>query len=213
MKKIVSIAVGLLISTSLWAQKEESPKYIFLFIGDGMGISQVNNAEAFLQATTTKDAKLSFTTLPEVGLATTFAANRYITCSAAAGTALATGSKTNIDFIGVNSNKDTLQSVAAKLKSRGFGVGVITSVSVDHATPASFYAHVDDRDKYYEIGTHLAKSKFDFLAGSTLLRPNGPQGNLYSIIRNAGYNVFIGPNKGDSAVNSKLPSLWLATKD
>lgn len=72
---------------------------------------------------------------------------------------------------------------------------------------------MDDRDKYYEIGTHLAKSKFDFLAGSTLLRPNGPQGNLYSIIRNAGYNVFIGPNKGDSAVNSKLPSLWLATKD
>lgn len=213
MKKIVSIAVGLLISTSLWAQKEESPKYIFLFIGDGMGISQVNNAEVFLQATTTKDAKLSFTTLPEVGFATTFAANRYITCSAAAGTALATGSKTNIDFIGVNPNKDTLQSVAAKLKSRGFGVGVITSVSVDHATPASFYAHVDDRDKYYEIGTHLAKSKFDFLAGSTLLRPNGPQGNLYTIIRNAGYNVFIGSNKGDSAVNSKLPALWLATKD
>ncbi len=213
MKKIVSLTIGLLISTFLWAQKDESPKYIFLFIGDGMGISQVNNAEVFLQATTSKDAKLSFTTFPEVGIATTFAANRYITCSAAAGTALATGSKTNINFIGVGPTKDTLHTVAEKLKQKGFGVGVITSVSVDHATPASFYAHVDDRNKYYEIGTHLAKSQFDFLAGSTLLSPNGSKGNLYTLIEKAGYTIFIGPNKGDSVANSKAPALWLASKD
>jgi len=213
MKKIVLFVAGMLAFATLWAQKEESPKYIFLFIGDGMGLSQVNSAEVFLQATTNANAKLSFTTFPEVGIATTYAANRYITCSAAAGTALATGHKTNIDFIGVGPAKDTLLSVAAQLKRKGFGVGVITSVSIDHATPASFYAHVDDRDKYYEIGTQLPKSGFDFFAGSTLLQPNGSQGNLYTLIKKSGYKMFVGANKGDSAANSKQPAVWLASSD
>lgn len=213
MKKTVLLVAGLLVCSTLWAQKEQSPKYIFLFIGDGMGLSQVNNAEVFLQATTNAGAKLSFTTFPEVGFATTYAANRYITCSAAAGTALATGHKTNIDYIGIGPAKDTLLSVAAQLKRKGFGVGVITSVSIDHATPSSFYAHVDDRDKYYEIGTQLPKSRFDIFAGSTLLHPNGPQGNLYTLIRKSGYKIFVGANKVDSVANSKQPAIWLASSD
>ncbi|SDD13564.1 alkaline phosphatase [Williamwhitmania taraxaci] len=213
MRRVLLFAIGLLLCSFTWAQKETPPKYIFFFIGDGMGISQVNSAEVYLQTTTKSNARLSFTTFPEVGFATTFAANRYITCSAAAGTALATGSKTNINYIGINPQKDTLISFASELKNRGFAVGIITSVSVDHATPACFYAHVDDRNKYYEIGTHLTKSGFDFFAGSTLLRPSGPKGDLYAMAKKSGYKIFLGPNKIDSIRVSKGPAVWLATAD
>lgn len=50
-------------------------------------------------------------------------------------------------------------------------MGVATSVSVDHATPAAFYAHQPDRNMYYEIATDLPKANFDFYAGAGFLKP------------------------------------------
>lgn len=171
-------------------------KYVFLFIGDGMGLAQVNATEAYLAALQGKIGleRLNFTSFPEVGLVNTYAANRLITCSAAAGTALATGHKTNIDRIGVSSDgKEAYESIAVKAKNAGYRVGIVTSVSIDHATPAAFYAHQVDRDMYFEIGAELAGSNFDYFAGGGFITPDGTFGgnpvNLIQLAKDSGYQV------------------------
>ena len=88
-----------------------------------------------------------------------------MTDSSAAGTALATGAKTYNGAIGMDDDKNALQTVAEKAKKAGRKVGVTTSVSVDHATPAAFYAHQPNRSMYYEIALDLPKAGFDFYAG------------------------------------------------
>ncbi len=65
------------------------------------------------------------------------------------------------------------ESIAVKAKKDGYKVGIVTSVSIDHATPAVFYAHQPDRDMYFEIGLDLAQSDFDFFAGGGFLIPDG----------------------------------------
>ena len=83
-----------------------------------------------------------------------------------------------------------VNSIAALAKSEGKAVGVTTSVSVDHATPASFYAHVKDRNMYHQIGKDLIAAGFDFYAGSDFLQPenNELSGNkdLYTQCREGG---------------------------
>ena len=71
----------------------------------------------------------------------------------------------------MDDQKNVIQSVAEKAKKAGKKVGVTTSVSVDHATPAAFYAHQPNRSMYYEIALDLPKANFDFYAGGGFLKP------------------------------------------
>lgn len=170
-------------------------KYVFLFIGDGMGIQQVNAAQAYKMAldSTIGNANLSFTQFPATGFVTTFSGTRYITCSAAAGTAIASGTKTSIGTIGLKANHvDSLFSVAHNLNNAGFQIGLVTSVSIDHATPAAFYAHQPDRDMYYEIGHDLIKSNFRFFASGGLKdtlgkKSKNPLGNVIELGKQKGF--------------------------
>lgn len=181
------------------APKEKKAKYVFYFIGDGMGVNQVNGTEMYLAE---KEGKigivpLNFTQFPVVNFATTYSKYNSVTCSAAAGTALATGTKTKNGTIGMDSlHKAPLYSVAVRAKEAGKKVGITTSVSVDHATPAAFYAHQPNRSMYYEIGTDLPKTGFDFYAGSGFLQPKSKKDStapeLYGIIEGAGYKIIRG---------------------
>ncbi len=180
MKKLVfAITLVLLFSYGCQVDKgssEKKAKYIFLFIGDGMGIQQVNTTQVYLDSVLKNNQKLSFIDFPVQTFATTYAANRYITCSAAAGTALSTGSKTSIGTLGLNYNHtDTLFSIAKKFKENGFKVGLLTTVSIDHATPAAFYAHQGSRGSSYNIAKDLLKSGYDFYAGGGFLDPYGKE--------------------------------------
>ena len=159
----------------------KQPKYIFYFIGDGMSQPQITmaekaiNDEEFLAQFNTqtcniynigKGYKMNVKRFKNAALATTNAENRFITCSAAAATALATGHKTTINTISKNGERtENLKTVAEMARDKGMKVGVITSVSIDHATPACFYAHEDDRNSYENIGHWLLKSNFDFFGG------------------------------------------------
>jgi alkaline phosphatase len=149
-------------------------KYVFYFIGDGMANVQVHAAEAYLAAVEDVDetpgsekAKLlTMSYFPIQGMSTTFANNRLITGSAAAGTALACGRKTNINVIAMNPDgTEPYPSVAEKAKEKGMKVGIVSSVSIDHATPAVFYAHQETRKNYHEIAMELANSDFDYFGG------------------------------------------------
>ncbi len=178
MKKLIfAITLTLLFSYGCQVDKgssDKKAKYIFLFIGDGMGIQQVNTTQVYLDSVLKNNQKLSFIDFPVQTFATTYAANRYITCSAAAGTALSSGSKTSIGTLGLNYNHtDSLFSIAKKFKENGFKVGLLTTVSIDHATPAAFYAHQGSRGSNYEISLDLIKSGYDFYAGGGFLDPYG----------------------------------------
>ncbi|MFI3303299.1 MAG: alkaline phosphatase [Rikenellaceae bacterium] len=155
-------------------------KYIFYFIGDGMSASQVRLAEAALTASEFQEnyarhsnstsiiEELNIKSLSVTGLATSNAQNRYITDSAAAGTALATGHKTNVGVISESADGEKLETIAETLKGQGMKIGIVSSVSIDHATPACFYAHTSSRNNYSSISDQLLTSDFDYFAGGSV---------------------------------------------
>ncbi len=204
MKRTLSFMIFIAVAVLLLPQcqqfpKEKKAKYVFYFIGDGMGVNQVNGTEMYLAE---KEGRiglkpLNFTQFPVVNFATTYSKYNSVTCSAAAGTALATGTKTKNGTIGMDSlHQAPLYSVAVKAKEAGKKVGITSSVSVDHATPAAFYAHQPNRSMYYEIGTDLPKTGFDFYAGAGFLQPKSKKDTaapeLYGLIEGAGYKIIRG---------------------
>ena len=170
-------------------------KYVFFFIGDGMGPNQVLAAEMYQAALKGEIGRvpLLMSQFPYSGQAATFSASYGITDSAAAGTCLASGKKTNNGMIGQTPDGELAISVASQLKTEGWGVGIMSSVPVDHATPASHYAHAEKRYYYYKIGTQLTQSEFDFFGGGGFQSPTNKENaedlNLYDLAREAGYTL------------------------
>lgn len=183
----------LLCTCFLYAQQA---KYIFFFIGDGMGINQIQMTELYsaeLQGNIGV-APLLFTQFPIATIATTYSATNGVTDSAASGTALATGVKTRNGCIGVMKDKIThLKSIAVRAREAGCKVGVASSVAINHATPAAFYAHNENRKNYNAIGHDLVTAGFDFYAGADFwsVTPQDSIG-LYNFAYNNGYTITRG---------------------
>jgi len=157
-------------------------KYVFLFIGDGMSQAQRTSAEYYLAASQGMErpgiVKLNMNTFPVQGATTTYSLNSIITDSGAAGTALACGVKSYNGAIGVDGGKAPVKSVAEMAKDRGMKVGIVSTVSLDHATPASFYAHQPTRNNYYEISLSAADSGFNYFAGGGFKDPEGKKSKI-----------------------------------
>ncbi|MDD5911272.1 MAG: alkaline phosphatase [Bacteroidales bacterium] len=153
-------------------------KYIFLFIGDGMGHTNVFLTESYMSYKAGKlgGEQLTFTKFPYQGDVTNYTAESNITCSAAAGTAIATGYKTRSGFIGVDADTVSHPSIAELLKAEGYKVGIITSVPMNDATPSVFYAHNSSRGNGYEIAQSIASSGFDFVAGNGFKKHKNKEG-------------------------------------
>lgn len=137
----------------------KKPLNIILLIGDGMGLAQVSVPFYFQ-----KDSS-AFYRFPAVGLAETSSATRPITDSAAGATALSSGVVTYSGAIGVDNDSMAVPSIVEIVSKRGWKTGFVVTSTVQHATPASFYAHVDGRQQYEDITTHLVRSDIDFFAG------------------------------------------------
>lgn len=189
-KVLTSISILFLLLVFASSAAATTPKYVFLFIGDGMGVPQRIAANEYL------GHKLLVDSLPYQGITTTHAANRFITGSAAAGTAIASGLKTNIGVVGMDPNLKPVKTLAELARENGMKVGIVSSVSVDHATPAAFYAHVPKRGQYYDIAVALAESGFDYFGGGTIKDPDNDKdnattfkGNACELIRENGYKV------------------------
>ena len=198
MKKHFLISMVILLIAVLPSLAQQ-PKYVFYFIGDGMGVNQVNGTEAYRAELEGRigTVPLLFASFPYGTMATTYSATNGVTDSAAAGTALATGHKTKNGTLGLLPDLQTpIYSIASMAHETGMRVGIATSVSVDHATPAAFYAHVPDRGMYYDIGKNLIKTGFEFYAGSDFLNPTNDKakdaGSLYEQCQNAGYSIVRG---------------------
>jgi alkaline phosphatase len=195
-------------------------KYVFYFIGDGMGSNQVLGAEMYrsaLQGTPLGRVQTLMTTFPYSGHASTYSKSNGITDSAAAGTCLATGSKTKNGMLGLDQDSAQVTTIAEELKDAGWGIGIMTTVAIDHATPAAFYAHVDNRNSYYKIGKQLCESKFDFFGGAGFHHPQGKHDdkdvNLYRLAEENGYTIAHGYEEAVSYQHSGVSKMILVQKD
>jgi alkaline phosphatase len=146
------------------------PKHIFVFIGDGMGVNHLA-ATRYFQAARDGQAgqgiwKDSFDSFPFIGLMSTHSRSS-VTDSAASITAMLTGEKTENGCLNYDPAKqENLTPFAAKAKNAGFSVGVITTTSVEHATPAGVYANSADRNDYDGIAPQgLVPNYLSFLGG------------------------------------------------
>ncbi|MBQ6352803.1 MAG: alkaline phosphatase [Lentisphaeria bacterium] len=190
MKKFFLLLLAVLAVSLAYA---EPPKYVFLFIGDGMSTPQRMIADEFSRAK--GNGQLVMNTLPEHATTRTCSANSLVTDSAAAATAIACGVKTDNGKLGVDPQDRRLESVAEVAKKSGKKVGIVTSVTINHATPGGFYAHQSSRSRGYEIGLDLIASGFDYFAGGGLgkfadrKKSKQYKGNIYDLAAKRGYVV------------------------
>lgn len=176
------MALGILIGMtgcSIKQNKEkpaqEEPLNIILMIGDGMGVPQVSTAYYFGEGTP------NFSRFKHIGFHKTSDKSHRITDSAAGATASSIGEKTYKRAIGVSVDTIPQETILEHLQKQGYQTGLISLTTVTHATPASFYAHVKDRDLHEDIAAQLATAKVDFIAGG---------GRNYFRNRTDGKNIF-----------------------
>ena len=173
----------------------QSPKYIFYYIGDGMGMGPIVAAQNYNRLILKNDKPLTMMQMPVVGWALTYSASSDITDSAAAGTALATGSKTKNYMLGMNADTVAVTSIAKILHDSGYGVAIATSVAPDDATPGAFFAHVPNRSMTYQIGCDMAASGYEFVAGAGLrgTETDGKPNDLLDRFAAEGVQIVRGP--------------------
>ena len=201
------------LAESLVQNAARAPKYVFLFIGDGMSYPQFQAAADYLGAKddadymqaepSVKDHKgakldgpkeLNFMDFDVAGSAVTYDSCSFAPDSASTATSIATGYKTYSGMINTDeTGTKTYETIAEKLhEQKGWKVGVVSSVNLNHATPAAFYAHQPSRNNYYEIGVEMVESGFEYFAGGALKKPTGnnkDQKDLYDMAKEAGYKV------------------------
>ena len=194
-------------------QETKTPKYVFLFIGDGMSYPQIQSTSDYLGALNDEDywqaepslddnqgatldgpEYLNFMNFEVAGSAVTYDSNSFAPDSASTATSISTGHKTYSGSINVDETGSVeYETIAEKLHSqKDYKIGVISSVNLNHATPAAFYAHQASRNDYYDIGLELVESGFEYFAGGALLKPTGAEGDqedLYALAEQAGYQV------------------------
>ena len=177
---IAAVAFSLITLTSCCNKQDNTrAKYVFLFIGDGMGATHVAAAESYISHKAGKlgGEQLLMTTFPYYGTCTTHSADRNVTCSSAAGTAIACGEKANNGTVGINKDSVKIYSVAHELHKDGYNVGIISTVPLNHATPSAFYAHNVSRGNGYEISQDIPSSEYEYFAGAGFLELKGKEGN------------------------------------
>lgn len=215
-KRFISCLLVCLVT--LAAMAESQVKYVFYFIGDGMGVNQINVTETYLAALKGKIGyePILMASFPVVGMVNTYSATNGVTDSAAGGTALATGKKTKNGAIGVLEDLQTpCTSIAAWAQKAGKAVGVATTVAITHATPASFYGHQPKRQMYYELGQDLCRSGYDFFAGCDFHKPNTKEGepSLREQAQAAGYTILTGGYKEYMKKGRKADKLIMLQSD
>lgn len=162
-----TIAVSMMFITSIMGMAA-TPKYIFYFIGDGMGMGPVMAAQTYNRTILNNADPLTMLRFPVVGWCQTWSASSTTTDSSAAGTALSTGVKTLNGMVAMSPDTIAVRSIASHLHDAGWGVGLVTSVAADDATPSVFYAHAPHRSMSHVIDSQYADCGYEFLGGAGL---------------------------------------------
>lgn len=137
-------------------------KNVILMIGDGMGMEQASCAWVV------NGGKLNLDNFKYVGIQRTYAKNKLVTDSAAAGSALATGEKTLYDHVSADQFGNPSQSLLEYAQEKGKKSGLIATCRINDATPAAFCSHVTDRDYLDEIASQMSDAGVDYITGGGL---------------------------------------------
>ncbi len=183
-----------LFTTFSWSQnieadlntiQNEKPKNIIFLIGDGMGLSQVSASLYF------NENPSNFERFQTIGLIKTSSSAELITDSAAGATAFASGVKTYNGAIGVTADTISVPTIVELVSKKGYATGIVSTSSVVHATPASFFAHVKQRRLYEDIADFIPKSDLDFIAGggTKFFNSRTDSKNLFPVLEQNNFEV------------------------
>lgn len=176
-------------------------KNVILIIGDGMGLSHISSAWV------ANKGKLNLDNFQVVGLSRTYSHNRLITDSGAAGTAIATGQKTNNYVVGVDTLGNPLTTIMDYAAKAGKKTGISVVCRLNDATPAAFIAHQTDRDLAEEIVSQYPASKIDFIAGGGMKywKNRSDKKDMVEVMKQKGYDFAV--NESELFSIDKLPAL------
>ncbi len=164
-----------------------APENVIYLIGDGMGFGAVSSLLL------SEDAETGFEQSPVIGLSETCSADNYVTDSAAGGTALATGTRTNNGYVGADPEGNQLTSILRKAQAMGKSTGIVVNTTLTEATPASFYAGVTSRKMVFDIAKQFTESDVDVAIGGGLdhfiRRPDSL--DLTATLIETGYDVYL----------------------
>ena len=182
-KHIFILVLLFVFASGVQAQK---PRNVILMIGDGMGQEQVH-ALSLLR----NDSTVHMNTFPCSGLSMTCSLNDSVTDSAAGGSALSTGKKTRNGYLAYNRDSTPNETLFEEARRYGKATGFVVSCPMTHATPASFYAHIDSRNKSEDIARQLLHAQLDFAVGGQYnhfsSRKDGQ--NLLDSLKASGYRM------------------------
>lgn len=189
---------------------------LILFIGDGMGPGIVSIAQVYSKTTGRGDLNMALlANTGRAGFATTYSDNKLVTDSAAGGTALSTGSKTNNGMVGTAPDGSSLQNLFEKAVLGGKSVGVVTTTSVTDATPAAFLAHSTARGKEFDIALQIISADAVVVMGggrNFFLPPAGGERqdgrNLVEEARAEGFDVAFDKGGLEARAGSRLLGLF-----
>lgn len=189
-KSLISVAtIAILSAVSCCNCTDNDPKVknVIYLIGDGMGFGAVSSLLL------SEDAVTGFEQAPVIGLSETCSADNYVTDSAAGGTALATGTRTNNGFVGADPEGNQLTSILRKAQDMGKKTGIVVNTTLTEATPASFYAGVTSRKMVFDIAKQFTESNVDVAIGGGLdhfaSRPDSL--DLTATLIEKGYDVYL----------------------
>lgn len=194
--------IHFLAAVLLAATAQPAPKNIILLIADGAGSAHMTVAK---QA---RGAEFRIGTMPVIGLVTTHCADRAVTDSAAAATALASGVKTNHEMLGQDPAGNPLTTALDHAEQKGKATGLVTTGYFWDATPAAFVAHSGHR---YNAGIaeQMLTSNVEVIAGGGLQRfgkDNLPPFDAF--VKDSGYTVITTREQLDSAKGSRLLAVF-----
>ena len=197
------LAIIFIFCISVLNGNAQTPKNIIFMIGDGMGLAQI------YAAMTANGGHLNIEQCPYTGFSKTYSGNNYITDSAAGGTALACGVKTKNYMIGMSPDTVAVPSVLALAAEKKKSTGVVVVCSVTHATPASFVAHQDNRNKEEEIALDYLKTPVDVFIGGGLkfFQNRSDNRNLVKELKEKGYTVAVNMDEVKKVKSGKLAGL------
>lgn len=174
-------------STSRQLAQTKAPeiKNVILMIGDGMGLPHV------YAAMTTAGAPLNLERCTTTGFHKTYSTDNYITDSAAGGTALSSGTKTNNGAIGVDASGAPVRTILEMAEAKGLATGLVSTSAITHATPASFIAHQSSRGSYEAIALDFLKTDVDCFIGGGIAHfaHRKDKLNLLDSLTKRGYDV------------------------
>lgn len=196
LKKLLSfLTVVVIFTTTVFCEETSAPKNIIFMIGDGMGVNYVSASVYTIEDN-------AFKRFDQLGLVVTCSADALVTDSAAGATAYSCGIRTYNGAIGVDVDKQSVETIIEFLEEKGKATGVISTSAVTHATPASFVAHVELRKMEFDIAEDFSNSSIDMVIGGgwgyfTPKDEDGEGGgdrldgkNLVDVIKDNGYEYF-----------------------